>query len=747
MQVVLNFPEAKEAEMENLVSIYPVIMCGGAGTRLWPASRPSRPKQFLALVNEKSLFQDTVTRVVKLVEGDAKLIVVAGVAHEVLVREQLAELGVTAQIILEPEGRDSGPAMAAAALWTRSVDPDGVNVFVSSDHYLPDHQAFWRAAIAASGAAKTGKIVTLGVRPTSPSSAYGYIEPAGEGLSDVQRFIEKPDAENAKKFLAEGLMWNTGIFVARSDVLINELDAFSSDISHAVAAALGGRMYENPLHLGPHFLKSPKISIDYAVMEKTASASVLPVSFEWSDLGAWDAVATKRITSSSRHFLHDATGSLIYAQSDKVVAVVGVRNVAVIVEDDAVLVCDLEHSQEVKKVVQYVGDVSPAHLDFHSSDISNFSTKAKTFSAWMTQRALPIWATLGVQSEGVFAEELTYDGDAVECDHRVRVQARQLFVFAEAGRLGWRGPWKTIVENGLNGFRKFCCNDDGSLRALLSSSFEPVSVRASVYDNAFGMFALAHVYSAGIEQEYCLSNAGKILKYLESKLLLNGALEEEGDHPFQSNSHMHLLECALAWENLTDDKRWSAMADRIVQLCVNTFIDPEDNALREFFTADWKRSNSDYGKRVEPGHQFEWAWLLQRYGMRRNDKAILETSKRLYAVGSGGVWKEAGVLSDAMDPQGNLKECRARLWPQTEWLRAALLFARQAEGKERENYLKDAERALDAINLYLMENGLWQDQLVGQGVFSATNAKASSFYHIMGAYAELRRFEGHSSTA
>lgn len=681
-------------------------------------------------------------RVVKLVEGDAKLVVVAGAAHESLVKDQLAELGVTAQVVLEPEGRDSGPAMAAAALWTQSVDPDGINVFVSSDHYLPDHQAFWRAAVTASAGAESGKIVTLGVRPTSPSPAYGYIEAEGEGLANVRRFVEKPDCETAKHFLDRGLMWNTGIFVSRSDVLISELDAFNRDITHAVGLALSDRLHENPLHLGQEFLQSPKISIDYAVMEKTAVASVLPVSFEWSDLGAWDAVAAKRQASSSYHLLKDASGSLVYAAPDKVVAVVGVSNIAVIVEDDAVLVCDLERSQDVKKVVEHVRNFAPSYLDFPPPVLDHFDEKARKFASWMKQRALPIWATLGVQSESIFAEELTHDGDAVECDHRVRVQARQLFVFSEAGRLGWRGPWENIVKNGLKGFRKFCCNDDGSLRALLSSSFAPVSVRASVYDNAFGIFALAHVFAMGIDRQYCETKSLEILDYLEGKLLPNGAIEEDGDHPFQANSHMHLLEAALAWEPLSSDVRWTAMSDRVVSLATSVFIDPDDGALREFFTADWKRSNSEYGKRVEPGHQFEWAWLLHRYAMRRDNKELLKVSQRLYERGSIGVWSKEGVLADAIDPSGNVVEYSARLWPQTEWLRAALLFARHASGLEADRYLKDAERALGAMNLYLTENGLWQDQLVGPKMFSATNAKASSFYHIMGAYAELRRFWG-----
>ena len=191
------------------MTIYPVIMCGGAGSRLWPASRPGRPKQFLALAGERSLFQNTVLRVSPLAD-DGRVIVVAGTGHADAVASQLAEIGAEAIVLLEPEARDSGPAMAAAAAWIERLDPAGVAAIMASDHHIPDDAAFRDAVRIAATEAANGRIVTLGVTPTSPSSAYGYICPAGAGLAPVSRFVEKPDRDTAARYLAEGFLWNSG---------------------------------------------------------------------------------------------------------------------------------------------------------------------------------------------------------------------------------------------------------------------------------------------------------------------------------------------------------------------------------------------------------------------------------------------------------------------------------------------------------------------------------------------------------
>ena len=221
-----------------MMKLYPVIMCGGSGTRLWPASRPSRPKQFIPLSGNRSPFQETAMRVAPLAEG-GRLLVVGGVAHRDAILSQLDAVGIEAQVLLEPEPRDSAPAMAAAALWTARRDPDGVNVFVASDHHIPDEVAFRAAALDAARAARVqGRIVTLGVRPSAASSAYGYIAPQGEGLSPVSAFVEKPDRVTAHQYIEAGYLWNSGNFITPAKLLLEELRLSAAAVEAAVEAAL-----------------------------------------------------------------------------------------------------------------------------------------------------------------------------------------------------------------------------------------------------------------------------------------------------------------------------------------------------------------------------------------------------------------------------------------------------------------------------------------------------------------------------
>jgi mannose-1-phosphate guanylyltransferase / mannose-6-phosphate isomerase len=271
------------------MAIYPVIMCGGSGVRLWPASRPGRPKQFTPLVGEYSSFQNTVRRVAAI-PGAAEPVIVAGVSHAERLRSQLAGVGLSATLLLEPEARDSAAAMAAAAAFVAARDPQGVLVVVAADHHIPDDAAFRAAVIVAARAAMQGAIVTLGVKPTFPSTAYGYIRAgtAGGEVRPVLAFVEKPDEATAAAHVAAGYLWNSGNFIVRADRLLEELAAHAPAVRTSAQRAVAEMVADG--RLGESFRAAPKISIDYAVMEKTDRAAVLPVDFAWSDLGAWDAI-------------------------------------------------------------------------------------------------------------------------------------------------------------------------------------------------------------------------------------------------------------------------------------------------------------------------------------------------------------------------------------------------------------------------------------------------------------------------
>ena len=717
------------------MKLYPVIMCGGAGTRLWPASRPSRPKQFIPLAGNRSLFHEAVVRVAPLVKDGGKLIVVGGVAHREWILEQLEEVGIEAQILLEPEARDSAAAMAAAAVWTHDVDPEGVNIFLASDHHIPDHAAFLSAVKAAALGATEGRVVTLGVRPVSPSPAYGYICPAGPGLAKVAAFVEKPDVATAKRYVSEGYLWNSGNFIASAKVLRQELQRYAPAVDEAAERAVRTMSGQQVAILGREFRDAPRISIDYAVMEKTDRASVLEVDFRWSDLGAWDAVAETGEGEVGSHIFEDSDGCMARSSDGIMIAAVGVRNLAIVAEKDAVLVADLSRSQDVKKVVERLKLVSPKHLDFEKKAAEDHVAGGRRLFDWARLHALPIWITLGQNENGAFAEALKLDGRPVSSNRRARVQARQIHVFAEAGRIGWAGPWRRAVTKGIESLQKDYLRADGLMRTMLAPSGEVLDDAAYVYDQAFLMFALASVKRAGLDTDLSFeAQAVRLRDNLRLQANALGAQIEAGEYPYQSNAHMHLLEACLAWELAGGDDLWSQWADQLVNLACSIFIDAEGGYLREYFSSDWKKAEGEDGRRVEPGHQFEWAWLLCRYARQRSDDNVMAVAKRLYANGVAGVSERHKVALDAVSDDGVVLSKRARLWPQAEWLKASLILAEVSDDGERQQYLSDASLATQAIWRYLTPEGLWRDKFLSdQAKFIDEPSPASTLYHLFGA--------------
>ncbi len=708
--------------------VFPVILCGGAGTRLWPASRPNTPKQFLDLVGDLSLFQETARRVAPLTKGAGRLIIVAGESHRDAIVQQLAALSLEATVLLEPEGRDSAAAMAAAAVWISRRAADGIALFVASDHHIPDADAFRHSVMTGAPAAAGGEIVTFGVRPTGPSSAYGYIEPASTGLAKVLRFVEKPDRDRAEAYVRDGFLWNSGNFMVRGDVLLSELETFAPDVAAAVAAALP-ETSDDVVRLTDAFLGSPRISIDYAVMERSGRVSVLPVDFRWSDLGAWDAVAAVKAGQKGVWVGAPGDTCLVRAAEGMVVATAGVRDLAIIVEPDAVLVCSLDRAQEVKALVDRIRQTSPVHAQGQSS--VTLDEQARAFDRWMRLEALPLWATLGVDEDGGFRETLDEQGACDSDFRRARVQARQAWVFGVAGQAGWAGPWRRLVRDALDRFEATNRRPDGLYRTRVSTAGEVLDDAASLYDQAFALLAFAAGAQAGVDPGRMTARAKAMREGLAGLAHPAGGWREDRGHPYQANAHMHLLEACLAWEALEPNGAWSAMADEIVGLARGRFIDPEGGFLREFFEADWSPAAGEAGRLVEPGHQFEWAWLLTRWGRTRGDDGAVEAAARLYGVGLRGVDSARGVAVDELDDGFEVRSARARLWPQTERLKAALILGRRAPDGH-------AGEALKGLRLYLQPGGLWRDKQAPDGRFVDEPAPASSLYHLVAAWLQLR---------
>jgi len=343
----------------SLPALRVVLLSGGSGTRLWPLSREAYPKQFLALAGDNTLFQDTWLRAAALA-GRFPPIVVANEEHRFLAAEQLRQIGVEhAPILLEPVGRNTAPAIAAAALKARSGGDDPVLLVLPSDHVVRDVAAFHAAVHAALPAADAGALVTFGITPDVPETGYGYLHAApGEGVRDVLRFVEKPDAASAQTYLDSGdHYWNSGMFLFRASRYLNELERHQPRMLMAVERALHAARDDGDfIRLDADaFAASPSDSIDYAVMEKTDAAKVLAVDFGWNDVGSWAALWQVSAHDDHGNAHHgdviavDTRNS--YAHARRLVALVGVEDLIVVETDDAVLVAHKDKVQQVKDVV------------------------------------------------------------------------------------------------------------------------------------------------------------------------------------------------------------------------------------------------------------------------------------------------------------------------------------------------------------------------------------------------------------
>ncbi len=343
--------------------IVPVILSGGSGTRLWPVSRESFPKQLWPLVTERTMLQETARRGVG--PGFAPPIVVCNQEHRFLIAEQMRETGITdAEIVLEPVGRNSAPAITAAALLASERDPHAILWMMAADAAMKDTVALQQALARAVVAAQTGRIVTFGMTPHRAETAYGYLEVGVEladapGVHELTRFVEKPDAAAAAALFTTGThLWNSGMFVFRADVLLAEMERYAPDVLAAVQEAVRARTHDlDFIRLDrAAFCASPNISLDYAVAERTTRAAVIPASLGWSDVGSWDAlweVSPKDTdgNASVGDVLLEGSRNC-YVRSDGIVtAVVGLEDVVVVVTEDAVLAMHKDRAQDVKRVV------------------------------------------------------------------------------------------------------------------------------------------------------------------------------------------------------------------------------------------------------------------------------------------------------------------------------------------------------------------------------------------------------------
>ncbi len=342
--------------------MYALIMAGGTGTRLWPRSRSNQPKQFLPLLGTRTMLQETADRILPLVRPE-QIIIVTGQRYITLTGEQLPEVP-SGNLIGEPSGKGSAPAIGLGAITMLRADPDATMVVLSSDHQIRKVDVFRAALQAAEELAQQGYLVTLGIQPTEPQTGYGYIQ-RGAALGtfngftayEVERFVEKPSRDRATEYVQSGqYSWNAGIFIWRADVIMRAFAEHMPQLRQQLAAidAAGGA--SDPAAYGAIWERIESMTIDYGVMERAQRVAVIPVDIGWSDVGDWDSLAELASSDGgnlvqAQHVGIDTTDALIYSASDRLIATIGLDNYLVIDTGDAVLIAPRNRAQDVKKIV------------------------------------------------------------------------------------------------------------------------------------------------------------------------------------------------------------------------------------------------------------------------------------------------------------------------------------------------------------------------------------------------------------
>lgn len=357
------------------------------------------------------------------------------------------------------------------------------------------------------------------------------------------------------------------------------------------------------------------------------------------------------------------------------------------------------------------------------------------FFHWLRDEAYPLWLRAGVDHDGFgFFEKINPDGTPLRSHRRARVVGRQIYCFSQAHRLGWSGPAADVIRHGLDALPRFMRRDDGLACTLVSDTGEPVNSAIDLYDQAFVLFGLAAALPFVDNPSPLIARADRLRETLIAHLGHPVAGFEEASPrtlPLKANPHMHMLEAVLAWaEAAADPGPWNALADQIAELALARFIDPETHALHEFFDGDWSRMDGDLAV-VEPGHQFEWGWLLMRWGLLREREDAFEVGKRLVITGeTWGVDPSRGVLFAELHPDLTLRDPVSRLWPQTERIKAWVLLAENGGGDAA---LARAAEAVNALMRYFRTDlpGSWYDRMTPDGALIEEPAPASSFYHIV----------------
>lgn len=721
------------------------MLSGGAGTRLWPLSRADDPKQFQNLGGNAGLLDLTLRRMKDRETGRTPINIIAGASHREKIEASAAGYDLAGgRLIYEPVGRNTAAAVAMACLDTLASFGDELVLIVPSDHDISTSAQFWDSVHNGVEAALSGQIILFGVQPKHPETGYGYVEVGenGRGVLKVERFVEKPDAELAASFVASGRhFWNAGIFLFKASTMQGIFQTLRPDIWDVAERAYRDATTDGTARYLPIeiYADMPSISLDYAIMEHAGSISLVPVSFDWTDLGSWQSV----FQSSSA----DPDGNVIvgdvvavdcrdsYLRSDgRLLTVVGAEGLAVISTSDAAFVAPLKRSEQVRSVVDRLKVMGRRESIIARTELALPGSWRDRVRYWLFEEALPLWSTLGVdRANGGFHEALGFSGLSINAPKRMRTMARQIYVFAFAKMQGWTGPADELVEHGLSFISSRRTLRGGWVRSLRSDG-TILDATENIYDHACVLLALAYAHAAGNQSAHGLMV--ETFAFIDTHLTgdLSGGYFETAHWPKErcSNSHMHLLEAFLACYQVTADTDMLRRARNIVQLFSTHFFDADSDTLGEFFDEAWQPATGTRGSWTEPGHQFEWASLLIEYAMLTGETDLVRYARKLYASALAfGRNRHTGLVYGAVSRSGEVLGPVSRSWPQIEALRATI--ALNGSVSSMNSAVEDKVARLFTWHIDPAPAGMWIDSIDARGKSISTHVPASILYHLIGA--------------
>ncbi len=742
------------------MKILPAILCGGSGARLWPLSRTRSPKQLQALTSEQTMVVETVARVTASPECLPPCII-SGTDYAEIIAKQLTDEGFKLSgLISEPMGRDTCAATASVALFAQELEAELneplVVLLLPADHFIGNIPQFHSAIRQVAEAASQNWIATLSIHPNKPETGYGYIRREAskiDGLDcyQIAEFVEKPPLDVAKTYLESGnYSWNSGMFAFRADTFLTELQSLQPEIFRTTKAAwdtadkitTDAASFKRVILPAEEFSLIPKISIDYGVMEKTDRACTLPVNIDWNDIGSWSAIhevsqhdEAGNVVLSANAMLLDSQNCLVRSETKRLIATIGLTDIGIVDLPDALLVTRLDRSQDVKKIHAALSDVDSPIAHAHPSQVGRNLNRAKAWASdWLYNKALPLWISEGLDRKagGAF-DALTRQGAPIlDMPKRMRVQARQCYVLAQAGLMGHNDaanalhiPLDFMMTKGYLGKGRFAVTMD--------RYGTPANDQCDTYELAFVLYSLAYVYKLTGEKKYKVM-AETTLAELKSSFAHESGGYVEGlpnpTGPRRANPHMHMLEAALAWVDLHQSEPFAALARELVDLFYNKFF--IDGLLREYFEDDLSLISSNGHSElldVEPGHLCEWSWLLQEYG-RIMGEPMEPIATMTAFVDSFGKEAARDIIVDRVAPDGTqAKITTSRLWPQTEYIRWKLSQNTPKSISASLSCLEDFRAVF--LNRDGEEPGHWIDQISSDGNIVNDRAPASSFYHVM----------------